>query len=190
MQAIPRYTWLALNLPAASPERAKALTEIERSTGLLTDSLKSFEKFNLSPEARAKIAELNGQLPHFLEVAKTGHDLLAQNDETGNREARSILLTKLPPVAIGTTSLVKDTNEIIKARNQAIVSEAVASAENAQRALTLTSIVMSLAALIAGFAFALRLSRQLLQITDAVGDASSQVATASAQLSNAADLLS
>lgn len=190
MHAIPRYAWLALNLPSGHPERPKALANLEKQMVLLSDNIKEYSKYNLTPEGKAKVTTLNEQLPQLLAAVKAGHDLIAQDTEAANKEARTLLITKMPPVAIPMTAVLQEITDIAKNRNAAIVSEAVVHAEKAQTSLIFTAISVSLAVLITGIFFAFRLSKQLLRITTSVSDASQQVAAASTQLSNAAEMLS
>jgi len=190
MHAIPRYAWLALNLPPGHPDRPRALSALEKQTDLLVESIKDYSKYNLTPEGKAKIASLNEQAPKLLDIAKSGRELIAQNNESALKEARALLISKMPPVAIAMTTLVQEIAEIAKNRNAVIVSDAAVNAEKARTGLIITALGLSVCLLISGIIFTYRLVGHLRRITTSVSDASTQVAAASSQLSNAAELLS
>ena len=190
INAIPRFMWLALNVPAGSPERKKALDQVERNLKILSDNVKEYTKFQLTPEAKAKLVVLEEQVPKLQEAVMAGHALVSKNDAKTDVEAKTVLLTRMPPVAVAMTNLVNEMAEIAQTRNKAIVVESLDSAEKAQNALLIFAGTLGTLLFVIGSVFAFRLSRQLLRITTSVSDASTQVAAASSQLSNASDSLS
>ncbi len=190
VNGVPRFMWLSLAYKSGSNERKQSVDKANDNWALLKKSLEKYEKFNLAPVAQEKLKVIKELMPQLTQVIEPALVKLMSGSSEDEAEARSMLLNKIPPVAVKITSIVKDLCEISTSRNAAIVSAASEKATHSMVLLIITSTILTISLIIFGVIFANKLSNRLFQITESVEKASDQVTSASKHLSTSADRLS
>ncbi len=185
--AVPRYMWLALNQAPNSEDRSKSLEKVREYTKGLSVAAEDIGKFKITDKAREQLGVISKLLPKLEEVIDQGVKKLAAGDDVN---ARTLLMSQMPPAAIAVTDAVNAMNETLMNFNKKIVAEAEAQASTGKQILTIFSFCLSLFFGIFAYVFASRLAKTLTQVAKTIGDSSKQVAAASQQVSSASHQLS
>lgn len=188
--AAPRFSWLALAYPPNSIERKKSLEKLVVASDMLVDSAEKYAKFHLTSEAKSLI-ELT--IPLTKDVRTAIFDvkkMIELNTSAGDIIAKEMLLKNMPPIAVKVTQNMELLAKMANTRNAEVVAIAQAKSKSAQMNLILIAAFTALISSIVGFLFSTKLTKELLYITEQVGDASSQVSAASGELSASSEELS
>jgi hypothetical protein len=188
--AIPRFMWLSLAFDNMPQNRKKTLVKVNDSIVGVLENVEKASKYNLSPEVKTKLTELNTSVNKLKDELPKAVSYLEANDLEKDKLAKDFLMQVMPPLALKVSDLIneitvlnqKETDDVIKASDQTV--------DGAVTKLLVISIVVGAGLLIVGGWMALQLSRQMFRITEEVATASSQVAAASEQLSRTSESLS
>jgi methyl-accepting chemotaxis protein len=188
--AVPRFMWLSLAQAPGSPERSRSLEQVTDYWETWKKSVDHTSNYHISDEAKQKVTEIRELMPKLSEVIEQGKSALARGTKEQDMAAKDILMTRMPPLAVKLTTLVKDLSKIVESRNNAFVADAQTQVTRAITMLVVLTLAFGFALTVFGYFFATKLAKQLLGITESVAEASHQVSAASSQLSNAAEQLS
>ena len=188
--AAPRFGWLALAYPPNSIERKNSLDKLVTASDMLVDSAEKYSKFHLTSEAK-NLIELT--IPLTKDVRAVIFDakkMIELNTIAGDVIAKNMLLKNMPPIAVKVSQNMEMLAKMANIRNAEVVSIAQSKSKSAQLNLIILAVLTTLVSSLIGFLFSTKLTRELLYITEQVGDASSQVSVASGQLSASSEELS
>lgn len=188
--AIPRFMWLAHALENNPEGRKGALNKLNSAIDTMNTEMNKLSGFDLVPEVKAKVGELEGDVKKLTESLPKGISYLEANDVEKDKLAKEYLIREMPPVALKITQSIIEIDDMIGKVNETTISKTDSEARNAKSALMWVSLVASMALICFGGLLALQLARQLAQVTDEVATGSSQVAAASEQLSRSSESLS
>lgn len=180
---VPRFLWLALAQPAGSAERKKSLDKVEEFWAMITDSIAELEKYELVDQAKDELQNMKSLVAPLDDIVHTGAKALAVGSSVKDAEARQILMSRMPSVAVQLTQHSLNLSKIISDRNKVVVSEAEAAATAGTRLLFTVAIALGLVSAIGGYMFATYLSKSLSMFSQKIAESTKQVASAALQVS-------
>ena len=115
--AVPRFTWLALELPPGSQERSDALVKVHGAVNLLVESAEKYSQFQITSDEKNIIDQTIPLTKDIGNIILEATKLLELNNAASDTSVRKFLIKSMPPVAVKVTQNMETLAKIANEKN-------------------------------------------------------------------------
>ncbi len=183
LNAVYRFSWLALARSADSKGRQESLAMMSKYNSKIEENIVQLEKLPLLENNKILLAEAKKNFAEIVQLAKKSASDLQENSSTKDIEAKEIMLASGKNFGVPSTKILIEMLDNAKLANTAAIAESEMRAQLIKSIMMVSSFILAGIYLIFSYLFMNKISGRLSDISENIYTSGVNVSSGSIQLS-------